>query len=344
MRKEELLRFCGSMEQLVTTRPVEFRDGKADGLKGILVQNGPLETLLMESKCLDPAWIRYKGINLSYLSKPGLQAKSFMETDPQQSGRSMMIGGMMTCGFENIHGGKVFDGKFYPAHGRMRSTEAEKVGVDASFVGDDYAVTVCGEMREAELFGENMVLRRSIRTVLGQAKLEFTDVIENQAFRQEPLCFLYHINFGYPFLVPGARVILPCLECIPRDAHAEAGVNCWNVMGAPKDHVPEQVFLHRCAADEDGNTFGAIVNDELGLAVCLRWNVRQIPLLTQWKSETSGDYVMALEPCNTDFGQRPSAGKILEPFESYVNCFSIEILEGKNAIQSLEEEAAKLIS
>ena len=141
MRKEELFKLCGSLEQLATARPVEFRDGKADGLKGILVQNGPLETLLMESKCLDPAWLRYKGINLSYLSKPGLQGKSPLETDPIQSGRSMMIGGMMTCGLENIHGGLTVNGSFYPAHGRIRSTAAEKVCADAAFTEEGYTLT-----------------------------------------------------------------------------------------------------------------------------------------------------------------------------------------------------------
>ena len=343
MRKEALFKLCGSLEQLATARPVEFRDGKADGLKGILVQNGPLETLLMESKCLDPAWLRYKGINLSYLSKPGLQGKSPLETDPIQSGRSMMIGGMMTCGLENIHGGLTVNGSFYPAHGRIRSTAAEKVCADAAFTEEGYTLTVSGEMREAALFGENMLLRRTVRTVLGSAKLEFTDVIENQAFRPEPLCFLYHINFGYPFLVPGARVVMPSMECIPRDANAQAGADHWQVMGQPRDNVPEQVFLHRCAADKKGNTFGAIVNDEMGLGVCVRWNVNQIPLVTQWKSEASGDFVTALEPCNTDFGQRQNAGKILQPLESYVNQYSIEILEGADAIRALEQEAEQLM-
>ena len=343
MRKEELFKLCGSMEQLATARPVEFRDGKADGLKGILVQNGPLETLLMESKCLDPAWLRYKGINLSYLSKPGLQGKTPLETDPLQSGRSMMIGGMMTCGFENIHGGQTVDGTFYPAHGRMRSTAAEKICTDAAFAGEDYTVTVSGEMREAALFGENMVLRRTVRTRLGESKLEFTDVIENQAFRPEPLCFLYHINFGYPFLEPGARILLPSLECIPRNENARAGLDRWQVMGQPQPNVPEQVFLHRCAADTAGNTLGLVINDRLGLAVCLRWNVNQIPLVTHWKSEAAGDFVTALEPCNTDFGQRQNAGKILEPFESYVNQYTMEVLEGPEAIANAEQEIRNLL-
>jgi len=343
MTKEEMYRYCGSLEQLVTAHPIEFRDGLATGLKGILVQNGAFETMLMESKCLDPAWLRYKGINLSYLSKPGLQGKTPLETDPQQSGRSMMIGGMMTCGLDNIHGGVTLDGNFYPAHGRIRSTAAELVGTDADFTEEGYTVTVRGQMRQATLFGENMSMRRTVRTVFGTPSLEFVDVIQNQAFRPEPLCFLYHVNFGYPFLVPGARVILPSVACMPRDATAAAGADRWNVMGQPKDNEPEQVFLHRLAADTNGNTFGAVVNDEMALAVCVRWNIREIPMVTQWKTEAAGDYVLALEPCNTDFGQRANAGKILDPFETYVNHIRIEVVEGKEAIAALEAEAEALM-
>lgn len=52
-------------------------------------------------------------------------------------------------------------------HGRMRTTPAEHAGADAYFDGDEYVISVKGEMREAELFGENMVLRRTIETRLG---------------------------------------------------------------------------------------------------------------------------------------------------------------------------------
>ena len=71
--KKELLRFCGSLEQAAGVRRIEYQDGRASGLRCALVQNGPLEFLLMLDKCLDPAWIRYKGLNMSFLSKPGLQ-------------------------------------------------------------------------------------------------------------------------------------------------------------------------------------------------------------------------------------------------------------------------------
>lgn len=344
MNKENLLRLCGSMEQLVFARPLCFGDGQADGLKTILVRNGPLEFALMQSKCLDPAWINYKGINISYLTKPGLQGRGIHDTDAKHAARSIMAGAMMTCGFENIHGSITIDGKEYPTHGRMRSTPAEKVGIDSHFDSDgDYCILVTGEMREAEIFGENMVLRRSVRTALGANEICFTDVIENQAFRSEALCFLYHCNFGYPFLAPGARVILPSLKCIPRDEEAEKAAADWTIMGTPRDNAPEQVFLHQCAADEQGNTFGAVVNDEMKLAVCIQWNVHEIPLLTQWKSEASGDYVMALEPCNTAFHQRKLPGKVLSPMETHTNHITFSFVEGEAAIRELEHKKSILL-
>ena len=45
--KKELLRFCGSLEQVAGVRRIEYQDGRASGLRCALVQNGPLEFLLM---------------------------------------------------------------------------------------------------------------------------------------------------------------------------------------------------------------------------------------------------------------------------------------------------------
>ena len=45
--KKELLRFCGSLEQAAGVRRIEYQDGRASGLRCALVQNGPLEFLLM---------------------------------------------------------------------------------------------------------------------------------------------------------------------------------------------------------------------------------------------------------------------------------------------------------
>ena len=70
--QKKLMAVCGHMDQVAGVRQMEFQDGRAAGLRCAMIHNGPLELPLMLDKCLDPAWIRYKGINLSLLTKPGL--------------------------------------------------------------------------------------------------------------------------------------------------------------------------------------------------------------------------------------------------------------------------------
>ena len=272
-----LMAVCGHMDQVAGVRQMKFQDGRAAGLRCAMIHNGPLELPLMLDKCLDPAWIRYKGINLSLLTKPGLQGRNPYDTAGDEAVRSIMGGAMFTCGLGNVHGNRVVDGVEYPVHGRMRTTPAEKISMDAFWENGEYKILVSGEMREAQIFGENLVLRRTIETTYGSREIVFTDEIENQGFENQPLCFLYHCNAGYPFLVPGLRVVMPSIFCGPRDADAKAGEADWNVMDEPRDHAPEQVFQHELAADHNGNTFAAFVNDELQIGLCIRFEKSAIP-------------------------------------------------------------------
>lgn len=211
--QKTLMAVCGHMDQIAGVRQMEFQDGRAAGLRCAMIHNGPLELPLMLDKCLDPAWIRYKGINLSLLTKPGLQGRNPYDTAGDEAVRSIMGGAMFTCGLGNVHGNRVVDGVEYPVHGRMRTTPAEKISMDAFWENGEYKILVSGEMREAQIFGENLVLRRTIETTYGSREIVFTDEIENQGFEDQPLCFLYHCNAGYPFLVPGLRVVMPSIFC-----------------------------------------------------------------------------------------------------------------------------------
>ena len=343
-KREDLLRYCGSLEQIAYVRPVIHQDGPASGLSCIQVKNDRLEYSLMADKCLDPSGITYQGMNLSFLSKPGLQGHVMYTAVGDQGCRSIMGGAMMTCGLEHIHGATEIEGSFYPSHGRMRATPASKVSMDAHFVGEDYLLEVSGEMREAELFGENLVLRRRVTSVYGKNEITFQDTIENQAFREEPLCFLYHCNFGYPFLTEDTQIWIPSLTCQPRDEDASLGLDSWNHMSPPQDQAPEQVFLHTCACDKEGNTFAAAVRRDLNLAVCLRWNLKQIPYLVQWKSPASGDYALALEPTNASFLGRTGETQKLPPLDSHENILTFQILEGADALNSLEKERDALLT
>ena len=149
-----LMAVCGHMDQVAGVRQMKFQDGRAAGLRCAMIHNGPLELPLMLDKCLDPAWIRYKGINLSLLTKPGLQGRNPYDTAGDEAVRSIMGGAMFTCGLGNVHGNRVVDGVEHPTHGRMRTTPAEKVSMDAFWENGTYKIRVSGEMREAQIFGD----------------------------------------------------------------------------------------------------------------------------------------------------------------------------------------------
>lgn len=224
-------------------------------------------------------------------------------------------------------------------HGRMWSTPMGMLGIDASFQGEKYVISVTGEGPEACLFGENLLLRRKVSTAYGSNTIIIREVIENQAFRPEKLCFLYHSNAGYPFLQEGCRFLTPNVVCRVENGVATECCDACTQMCAPIDNAQEQVFFYIPTADKEGNTFAAVINDKEKLALCVRWNVRQMPYLTQWVSAASGDYGAALEPCDADFESRDSRiVQILQPLQTHVNEFTITIIDSREGIAALEQE------
>lgn len=300
MNRSETLARVGSMQQLAYVRSVRHEDGRAAGMRVIEMKNGPLRLAAMADKALDVAELEYSGTILSFTSKPGLGGRSPFDTHGLEAQRSIMGGLFFTCGFENI-GAPWADaeGREYPMHGRIRTSPAEHVGYDAAWEGEDYVLSVSGEVREAELFGENLLLRRRLRTRSGEAALEVTDEIINEGFRDEPMMLMYHCNVGWPLLAPGAEIVIPSLEAEPRNETTAADTTPWSSVEEPRPGIEESVYIHTPAAADDGSTFAAVVNDELGLALVVEFSARELPYLMEWKSMASGDYVVGLEPANS---------------------------------------------
>ena len=101
MDKMSLLRHCGNIEQVAYVRPVTYADGRANGMKAILVKNGKLEFSLLQDKCLDIGPLSYGGINMTLLSKPGLQGRNPYDTHGEESvsvSQAPVIRGLLICG------------------------------------------------------------------------------------------------------------------------------------------------------------------------------------------------------------------------------------------------------
>ncbi len=303
--RKELLRMVGSMQQLAYVRPFTYEEGRARGMKAYEVKNGPLRFSVTADKCLDLADVSFCGHNISFLAKPGLMGRNHFDTNGAEAQRSIMGGMLFTCGLENICAPCRVAGKDYPMHGRIRTTPAEHVGVEARWEEDSYVMKVSGTMREAELFGENLTLHRTITTCYGENRICIEDEITNEGFREEPMMLLYHINAGYPLLCEDSEILIPTRKATPRDEAAAANVMHWNRMEPPKDNEPEYVFLHEMAADPEGNTFAAVLNQKLGIGLRIDYNVKELPYFMQWKSVASGDYVIGLEPANSSVYGKP---------------------------------------
>ena len=341
--QSDIMKKVGSIQQAAYVRPITYKEGLSRDLQAYDVKNGKMSFRVLTDKCLDMSEFSYAGVNMSFLSKQGLEGLGRDDFDA----RSIMGGFFFTAGLDNIGGPCNVNGATYPQHGRIRTTPAEHVCGDAFWVDDEYHLKVSGEIREATLFGENLVLRRSIETIYGSKSFTLTDEIENQAFRPEPLMILYHINIGWPFLDEGVKLYIPTAKITPRNSDAKDHEERYDVMDAPKDNEPEYVFLHDIIADSNGNSEVIAVNPNLKLGLRIAWNTKYLPHFMEWKSTASGDYVIGLEPANSLVHGRAwyeENGNIhkLAPFAKEKNILTFTVLDGEaeinNAVSAFENK------
>jgi hypothetical protein len=341
--KKELLKRIGNINQIAYIRPIEMIEGRSKGIKAFDVNTGGgLQFSVLEGKCLDISEMKYKGINLSYLTKPGVVASEYFNPMGSEFLRFFQAGMLYTCGLRNVGAPCVDDGEELNLHGRIGNTPAEKVGISAQWMEDEYQMEISGEMREAAMFRENLVLKRKISTQMGAKFIKIVDEVENQGFEEQPLMILYHFNFGYPLLDNGTRILMPSLKITSRDEISENGIKEFEKITEPIDGFIEHVFYHEIASDAQGYANLGIVNDRLGLGVHLKYNAQQLPKLNEWKCIKSGDYTLAFEPANCNVDGRAIEkinGKVhtIAPFQSAKFEIEVGIVEGIKEIKALEE-------
>lgn len=348
MDRIEMLKYTGSLQQLAYTRQVTAQEGRANGSRLVEVKNDDMRFLVMGDKTLDVAELEYKGMTLSFTSKPGLNGRNHFDTHGEEAIRSIMGGLFFTCGLQNICGPVEVNGNDHPMHGRIRTTPAEHLCSDAYWDGDEYILEVQGEMREGHLFGTNLVLRRTIRSVFGSGKIEIIDEVENQTAEEADLMLMYHCNFGYPFLRPGIRLVLPSKAVRGREEWSQDHLSQWETIGAPIDGETEYVYLHELAGDENNHSFAAIVNDELGFGVRLDFDRNVQPYFMEWMSMKTGDYVIGLEPSNSivygrKYHEAEGTMHKIAPFAKETYHLSFTILKDADAIAATEADKARLL-
>ena len=203
-------------------------------------------------------------------------------------------------------------------------------------------MTVEGVMRQSAVHAENMILRRKITSVLGEKKIHIHDEVENEGQVAEPFMILYHMNFGYPLLDTGSRLLTSSKKIEPANAVAAAELDVCKNFQKPMLQQDERCYFHDFYTDEVGNTEVALVNEELELGVALRFNTKQLPCFTEWKMMAAGEYVLGLEPGNTTPMGRINAReagvlRYLQPGEVTHIDLELEVLDGIDEICAAEK-------
>ena len=335
---DELRRHVGSLDQLAGIVAGERADGPARGVRTLDVQTGGgLSFTVLPERGLDIGEARLDGVPLAWQSAMGVVHPARHERDGRGWERSFGGGLLATCGLDNIGMANADAGVEYPLHGRINHIPATQVRYDGRWAGDEYLLTIEGRVRQATLFGENLLLTRRIATQLGATALTVTDTVANEGYRPEPVLLLHHINLGFPVLAATSELLLPPgTRSTPDEA-------AWQHADAPG--TGSKVFNHHLPPGTDGLVEVALVNRAFaggrGLGVGIRYTQDSFPLLWQWRNLREGEYVMGLEPGNgLEAGRHATreAGRlrVLAPGEAATFRTTITALRDGAAIAEME--------
>ena len=251
-----------------------------DNKRCILVQNGELEVLFNKDNALDIVWVKYKGVNVSFLSKNGLN-------DGTRDFVGNFEGGFLyTCGMDNVSA--CVDGK--PVHGSLHYKKCDF----AYAYEQDGVIYVCGEVKETALFGKNLVMKRCF--AVSENAILINDTLENQGYSKADYVLLYHVNYGYPFLDECLEMEIPAIASDPLTEVAATNKADMFRITAPIDGGEEHVYYHTLS---EGKV--RLVNSERQMAIEMLYNVQDFPFTLEWKSMISGDYALGIEPSLTRF-------------------------------------------
>src|SRR5665647_3237041 len=158
-KKRQLLKYVGDFSQLFGIKEYYLAGGKANGVKAFDIRNGSgLEFTVLADRCLDIAGLSFKGINCSYISKTGIVAPQYYDENGIGFLRSFHAGFLTTCGLRNVGNPCKENGESFSLHGRISNTPGEEVCASTEWIDDVPVLTISGKMREARLFGENLVI------------------------------------------------------------------------------------------------------------------------------------------------------------------------------------------
>lgn len=334
----------GALSQVVRVDEFVEANGSNAGSRLIrAINGGGLEFEIFPDRALDLGQVTVDGVPIAWTSPAGKVGPGAAEPAGQGWLRTFGGGLLATCGLDHFGPPVVDEGEALGQHGRIGT---ERASVTRAIASDD-GVVIEGEVRQAKVFGEHLVLRRRISSQAGSDAILIEDRVTNESFREQPHMVLYHLNLGWPLLGDETTIDVPAVQVTPRDSDAAAGIDEHARFGAPVADYREQVFAHELA---EGTSRVRVSNPDNGLSFELEVDQAQLPCIFQWKMQGQGHYALGIEPANTPnlFGRAAAraAGELpmLAPGESVSYRLAIRLrrehVPGKHTHPTQQREEA----
>lgn len=356
---DALRRRVGHMSQLGGVRLLTSDNGPSRGVRLLEFKTGTgFSFEIGVERGFDIGRCDYRGASLAWIPPTLLPAPWYFEDQANFGWLRAGLGGFNnTCGLLHIGNPEDADVAHYnfPArpvdrygvHDRAALIPAELVSFGERWEGERYVIEAVGRVTQAQTYGENLVLTRTYRAVLGESAFTMEDVVENRGYLPTAHMLLYHINAGYPFVDEGSELIAPTIGT-PRLLFGTADLTdraSWSRFIAPQKNWIQQTFEHAMRPDEEATVEVAIFNPRLmgGTGLSVSYDAGSLPNYIEWRMMGEGQYAVGIEPCTNGFGREAvrQAGQlaVLEPGESRRYRLRIAII-GADEAEALRRRSA----
>lgn len=296
--------------------------GKGDGMRLFEVNNGKgLELVISPDRCGDITRLKFKGVNLSYMSPCGYVAPAYYDRVDANWLKSFTAGFLTTCGLEAVGSPSVDEGELFPLHGSIANQPCEV----AYWTEDEEYLTVHTLVKDEVIFARKLRMERTIKVSKKANEFEIIDKIINTGDTEEPIEILYHMNMGYPLLDEDSIITIPAEEVVPRDEHAAEDIANWMHMQKPTPGYKERCYYHKF---KDKNGVASIYQPKLDMGLSIHFDTEELDGFVEWKMMGVRDYVLGLEcgncyPDGRKAMRESGMLKFLAPGES--KCYKVKV-------------------
>ncbi|MBQ0028634.1 MAG: aldose 1-epimerase family protein [Lachnospiraceae bacterium] len=281
--------YIGHDSQLYGIEEHRLVGGKGDGMRIYEINNGRgLELTVSPDRNGDITRLRYKGINMSYMSPCGYVAPAYYDNVGSNWLNSFTAGFLTTCGLNGVGTPCVDEGEDIPLHGSIANQPCEH----AMFYEENGRLIVKTVTKDETIFGRKLRLSRTITVLTDDNAFEIADTIENTGGKIEPFEILYHMNMGYPLLDEDSIITIPSNEVKGRDDHASEDIENWMNMEKPQADYQERCYYH-IFKDEKG--YAEIYQPKLDTRLGISFDAAELDGFVEWKMMGVRDYVLGLE-------------------------------------------------